>query len=322
MEENILIYSGVRCRVDKNGNPELNTEDVSRGLGITRTAASGNEVVRWERVRQYLTEFNIISSENAVPTSGHENNNRLTGSESIPEFIPENIFYKLCFKASNEAARAFQNKVTDEVLPSIRKQGFYLTTDGLTPMTAIVMQMMAVFAQNERKLLETQARVDSHDVALENQDRLIKQQAEKIPGIYKRLDGISYAAKDLADTGEYLEEKYTRIDKKVNQMSDLFTYQGESWRSTIMRLVIEYAPGRAQHVFKKAAEGLKREYGISLDVRIKHRREKMAEQGCSEEEILCVSQLDVLENKKYKRERGLFLDAVKKVISAELNTVL
>lgn len=42
-------------------------------------------------------------------------------------FIPENIFYRLTMKARNEVAEAFQAKVADEILPSIRKHGIYAT---------------------------------------------------------------------------------------------------------------------------------------------------------------------------------------------------
>jgi prophage antirepressor-like protein len=58
-------------------------------------------------VNQYLKEFSF-------PTSGEN------------DFIPENIFYKLCFKAENETAKGFQDLVTDEILPSIRKHGGYI----------------------------------------------------------------------------------------------------------------------------------------------------------------------------------------------------
>ena len=43
------------------------------------------------------------------------------------DFIPENMFYRLAMKASNAAAEKFQAKVADEILPSIRKHGAYLT---------------------------------------------------------------------------------------------------------------------------------------------------------------------------------------------------
>jgi anti-repressor protein len=96
--------------MNADGVVELNLEDVSRGLGFTQTQIkTGKEYVsiRWERISGYLAEFGFPP---------------LVGENDLPDFIPENIFYKLCFKASNETARKFQDLVTDEILPSIRKQ--------------------------------------------------------------------------------------------------------------------------------------------------------------------------------------------------------
>ncbi|MFE9279384.1 phage antirepressor KilAC domain-containing protein [Streptomyces griseoincarnatus] len=106
----LITINGVRGFIDPSGGAQLNLEDVARGLGFTQKAASGNEVVRWERVNKYLVEMNFI------PTSGDG-------------FIPENIFYRLAMKAKNDAAEKFQAKVADEILPSIRKHGGYLTPE-------------------------------------------------------------------------------------------------------------------------------------------------------------------------------------------------
>ncbi|RKJ61847.1 hypothetical protein D7Y09_15025 [bacterium 1XD42-1] len=84
-------------------------DTVARGLGFTRIADSGNEVVRWERVEKYLSEIG------AVPTCGHDG------------FIPENVFYRLAMKAKNDTAERFQAFIADEVIPSIRKHGAYMT---------------------------------------------------------------------------------------------------------------------------------------------------------------------------------------------------
>jgi len=110
MENSISIH-GVRCYIDENNVAQLDLEDVSRGLGFTRIAESGNEVVRWETVRRYLIELKF------VPASWHG---------KLPEYIPENIFYRLSFKAKNEKAESFQTKVADVILPSIRKTGGYI----------------------------------------------------------------------------------------------------------------------------------------------------------------------------------------------------
>lgn len=98
---------GVDC-YEQNGVAYLRLENVARGLGFTQIARSGNEVVRWERVRKYLEEL-------GVPTCGDD------------DFIPENIFYRLAMKAKNETAEKFQTLVADEIIPSIRKNGIYAT---------------------------------------------------------------------------------------------------------------------------------------------------------------------------------------------------
>lgn len=109
---------GVDC-YEQNGVAYLRLENVARGLGFTRIAASGNEVVRWETIRKYLDEL-------GVPTSWHGNLKPI-GKDELPDFIPENIFYRLAMKAKNETAEKFQALVADEIIPSIRKNGIYAT---------------------------------------------------------------------------------------------------------------------------------------------------------------------------------------------------
>lgn len=96
----------IRAVKNDDGSISVNLEDVARGLGFTQIAKSGNEVVRWERVRKYLNEF-------SVPTCGDD------------DFIPESVFYLLAMKASNETAKAFQIWVATEVLPTLRRTGTY-----------------------------------------------------------------------------------------------------------------------------------------------------------------------------------------------------
>lgn len=98
---------GVDC-YEQNGVAYLRLENVARGLGFTDNR-DGVEYVRWARVDKYLAELNFA-------TSGER-----------PNFIPENIFYRLAMKAKNETAEKFQALVADEIIPSIRKNGIYAT---------------------------------------------------------------------------------------------------------------------------------------------------------------------------------------------------
>lgn len=104
-----VLISGVSC-YEQNGTAYLKLEDVARGLGFTEVAASGNECIRWRTVRKYLEDLGI-----ATCCDGH-----------LPEYIPENIFYRLAMKAKNETAEKFQALVADEIIPSIRKTGGYI----------------------------------------------------------------------------------------------------------------------------------------------------------------------------------------------------
>ena len=107
----ILNVDGIEC-YEKDGTAYLKLETVARGLGFTTTQnISGKEYtnIRWKRVDEYLKEIGFA-------TSGKR-----------PDFIPENIFYRLAMKAKNEVAEKFQAKVADEIIPSIRKHGIYAT---------------------------------------------------------------------------------------------------------------------------------------------------------------------------------------------------
>lgn len=110
---NIQLFSDGKTSLpikEENGNIYFNAEATAIGLGICRVADSGNRVARWERINKYL----------GVPTSGH-------GKIKKGDYITEPQFYKLEIKANNPAAEKFQDWVTNEVLPAIRKHGAYMT---------------------------------------------------------------------------------------------------------------------------------------------------------------------------------------------------
>ena len=106
----VIEVEGVRGYVDKNNVAWLNAEDVARGLGfVHKETKNGVEysTVRWATVNNYLKEFGFANK------------------VAKDDFIPENMFYRLAMKASNAAAQKFQAKVADEIMPSIRRDGFY-----------------------------------------------------------------------------------------------------------------------------------------------------------------------------------------------------
>lgn len=200
----ILNINGVEC-FEKDGTAYLKLETVARGLGFTDNR-DGVEYVRWARVDKYLSEIgfpNKLGNELNFATSGER-----------PEYIPENIFYRLAMKAKNEAAEAFQAKIADEVIPSIRKHGGYIAgQEAMSPeelmASALLMAQKTIEARN--------ARIS----ALTVQNQIMAPKAEYFDAIVDRnlLTSFRETAKQLG-IGErvfitfLLEKKYLYRDQK------------------------------------------------------------------------------------------------------------
>lgn len=202
----LITIHGVRGYIDENGTAQLNLEDVSRGLGFTQTAASGNEVVRWERVNKYLAEFSF------VPTSGDG-------------CIPENIFYRLSMKAKNEAAENFQIKVADEILPSIRKTGSYSIQHQLPQTMPEALRLYAAQIEETEKV-----RAEKEVLAIENtaQKQQLKEQETPV-AIYK-LAIAAQNTQSMADVAKALGTGRNRLfdilrDEKIIPLGRTVPYQ-------------------------------------------------------------------------------------------------
>ena len=149
MNNEIMTISGIPC-YEKDGTAFLNLEAVARGLGFTDTK---NEVeyVRWNTVRSYLSGIGF-SQEVAKDT-----------------YIPESVFYRLAMKAKNEVAEAFQTKIAEEVIPSIRKHGAYMTPETLeaailNPDYLIKVATALKQETEKRKALEAKVQADAPKV--------------------------------------------------------------------------------------------------------------------------------------------------------------
>ena len=154
---NLITVSGVKGYIDEGGTAWLNLEDTARGLGFTTVATSGNECVRWARVISYLQEFGAQATDQG--------------------YIPENIFYLLAMKANNQTAVAFQMKVANEILPSIRKTGSYSTQ--LTPTQALLKSVELLekqereFNQMKEAQAQLQTSITDHEFKLSEIDQKV-----------------------------------------------------------------------------------------------------------------------------------------------------
>lgn len=162
----IQLIEGVSC-YEENGVAYIRLEDAARGLGFTQEK-NGVEYVKWERVEEYIRSFE---------------NSPLVGKR--PEYIPENIFYRLCMKANNETAQKFQALVCDVILPELRKRGYVALYPNGQPSSLQILNMM-VQAVNEQaaRNAETEKRVDAIESGLNNMCSImtvsIKDDARKV----------------------------------------------------------------------------------------------------------------------------------------------
>lgn len=147
----IINVNGIDC-YEKDGTAYLKLETVAKGLGFSRLK-NGAEYVMWDRVEKYLREIGFHTS------------------VERPEYIPESVFYRLAMKAKNEAAEKFQAFIADEVIPSIRKHGAYMTQEKLQEVLCnpdALFQIVSALKEesDKRKALEIQNSALAVDLAI------------------------------------------------------------------------------------------------------------------------------------------------------------
>lgn len=108
--KNSALDSSVRIIHNKDGSISINAEDVAIGFGWFKLEEKNGKTyqsIRWDRMNGFSTEcgFDHLWSKD--------------------DYIPEPLFYRLGMKANNEKAEKFQNWLSFEVLPTLRKTGSY-----------------------------------------------------------------------------------------------------------------------------------------------------------------------------------------------------
>ena len=134
MSLEVQVFDNLKVK-EENGQVLFDAESAAIGLGIV-SKAKGYTNIRWSRVNDYLDSAK----------SGRK--------IQKGDFITEPQFYKLAIKANNETAEKFQDWVTSEVLPAIRKTGSYTAK----PMSEL--EQIALIAKGTTQLSERIEKVD------------------------------------------------------------------------------------------------------------------------------------------------------------------
>lgn len=190
-----------------DGSIEFDAEQSAFGFGLTKFS-KGKEYVRWERVNEYL----------GLSRSGQQ--------IKRGDFITEPQFYKLAIKANNQVAEKFQDWVTSEVLPSIRKHGAYMTDEKieevlLNPDTIIKLATELKTERERRSIAEQRVneltpKASYYDLVLSNES----------------LVTITQIAKDYGMSGQAMNHKLHDLGviyKQGNTWLLYSKYQRTGW---------------------------------------------------------------------------------------------
>ncbi|MDN2452557.1 phage antirepressor Ant [Lactobacillus sp. UCMA15818] len=227
-------------RVYKDNTIEFDAEQSAIGLGICLEKA-GIRYVRWERVRKYLNSPQVEKG----------------------DFITEPQFYKLAIKANNQVAEKFQDWVTDEVLPSIRKHGAYLTNQKAYDITHNKSALADLLLQAGTQLKEAQATIAemkpkalfADSVSLSNTSILVGDLAKLL-----KQNGINIGANRLfswlRENGYLIRQKGTSYNMPTQKSMELglFGIKETSITHSDGRVSISKTPkvtGKGQQYFIK-----------------------------------------------------------------------
>ena len=184
------------------------------------------------------------------------------------DFIPENVFYRLAMKAKNETAERFQAFIADEVIPSIRKHGAYMTPPTIKSLLDnpdMLIQLATTLKEErlKRKTLETEnaqqrqqiaefnAKANYYDLVLQTKNLLSTSQIAKDygksaiwlnehlheKGIQFKQGSVWLLYQKYAEQGYTKSKTHTYTGNDGNQHSKLHTYWTQKGRLFIYELL-------------------------------------------------------------------------------------
>lgn len=221
MSLDVQVFDNLKVK-EENGQVLFDAESAAIGLGISDEKGEVT-YVRWNRVNKYL-----------FATSGESINRG--------DFITEPQFYKLAIKANNETAEKFQDWVTTEVLPTIRKHGTYMTDktieEVLTNPDTIIRLATDLKQERQAKLLLAQ-----ENSVLLQQNNELKPKADYTDLVLanKTLVSITFIAKDYGMSGLAMNKLLHNLGVQYNQSGVWLLYakhQTKGWTQSETHAVV------------------------------------------------------------------------------------
>lgn len=183
--------------------------------------------------------------------------------------INESGLYSAIFSSTKPEAKLFRKWVTSEVLPAVRKQGYYVSNtedvllSAIAELTKSVTQIKTDYSDQVKYLIESNVVKDEQITQLNNQHNALQEVLNLYPGLDKALQEFqlieetteSFPLKDyLLDHGVNLDRgQRIRVGQIINgwlnlsQQQPLFKLNGNSLYTAkhipLIKLAIEYIFG-------------------------------------------------------------------------------
>ena len=217
-------FGSVRT-ITKDNEPMFCLADVCKALDITN---AGN-------VKQRLSEKGIHNAD--TPTKG--------GMQNMV-FINESNLYKVIFQSRKPSAERFTDWVTDEVIPSIRKNGGYIANqEQMTPEQIVANALIVaqnIIIQKDRQIEEMKPKADFFDAVADSKTAISMNEVAKVLAIkgYGRnnlfeflrnegiLDKFNVPYQRYVDCGWFrvIEQKYMKNGEPVVSTKTLVYQKG------------------------------------------------------------------------------------------------
>lgn len=118
----------IRVKVNEDGCIGLNLKDIADEIGAKQSTY--NKVDYYNFVKKLDTYEKKLYDKSSLLKKVVENNiDYATFCENT--YINESLFYFVCIRANTEKAIKFQLWICEEVLPSLRENGFYIDEENL-----------------------------------------------------------------------------------------------------------------------------------------------------------------------------------------------
>ena len=219
-------FGSVRT-ITKDNEPMFCLADVCKALDITN---AGN-------VKQRLSEKGIHNAD--TPTKG--------GMQNMV-FINESNLYKVIFQSRKPSAEKFTDWVTDEVIPSIRKNGGYIANqEQMTPEQIVANALIVaqnIISQKDRQIEEL-------ETSVQQMDSVITEMTPKVDYADRILSStdcmtVSQIAQDYGMSAKRFNKilHTAGIQRKVGNQWILYAeYQGKGY---VRNKTCEYAKGNGE----------------------------------------------------------------------------